>query len=44
MLRSVEAEDHMTRSPVTLSPETHIFEAIPPVPEEVPRMTSHSEC
>lgn len=28
MLRSVEAEDHMTRSPVTLSPETHIFEAI----------------
>ena len=28
MLRSVEAEDHMTRSPVTLKPETHIFEAI----------------
>ena len=28
MLRSVEAEDHMTRSPVTLRPETHIFEAI----------------
>jgi len=28
MLRSVEAKDHMTRSPVTLTPETKIFEAI----------------
>ena len=28
MLRSVEAKDHMTRSPVTLTPETKIFDAI----------------
>ena len=28
MLRSVEAKDHMTVAPVTLTPETGIFEAI----------------
>lgn len=28
MLRSVEAKDHMTINPVTLKPETGIFEAI----------------
>jgi len=28
MLRSIEAKDHMTRQPVTVRPETPIFEAI----------------